>query len=77
MGGSQSNLPPRPLGFEYMCIALRERDKLRIILGTDHETTIIRQTIQQSWPAGIQKESFNLNGVHNFKLSGIRLKLHR
>ena len=68
MGGSQSILPPRPLGFEYMCIAFREPDKLRIILGTVHEATIIRQTIQKSWPPGIQKESFKLNGVHKFQL---------
>ena len=68
MGGSQSILPPRPLGFEYMCIAFREPDKLRVILGTVHEATIIRQTIQESWPAGIQKESFKLNGVHKFQL---------
>ena len=68
MGGSQSILPPRPLGFEYMCIAFREPDILRIILGTVHEATIIRQTIQKSWPAGLQKESFKLNGVHKFQL---------
>ena len=70
MGGNQSNLASRPLGFEDMCIAFREPDKLRMILGTDHEANIIRQTIQESWPGGIQKESFKLNGVHKFKFRG-------
>lgn len=70
MGGSQSSLPPAPLGCEYMCIAIREPDKLRIILGTDQEANIVRQIIQESWPMGIQKESFKLNGVYKFKLIG-------
>ena len=70
MGGSQSSLPPAPLGCEYMCIAIREPDKLRIILGTDQEANIVRQIIQESWPMGIQKESFKLNGVYKFKLKG-------
>ena len=70
MGGSQSNLPPRPLGFEYMCIAVRPSDKLRVIYGTDYEISIIRQVIQEAWLPGIQRETFMLNGVHEFKLSG-------
>lgn len=70
MGGNQSNLPPRPMGFEYMCIAVRETDKLRIVLGTDREISIIRQVIEESWPKGIQQETFKMNGVHEFKLKG-------
>ena len=70
MAGAQSNLPPRPLGFEYFCIAIRSSDKVRVILGTDYEVNIIRQAIQESWPPGIQNESFQLNGVHEFKLNG-------
>lgn len=70
MGGAQSNLGPRPLGFEYMCIAVRPSDKLRVIYGTDYEISIIRQVIKESWLPGIQRESFMLNGVHEFKLSG-------
>ena len=70
MGGNQSNLPPRPMGFEYMCIAVRETDKLRIVLGTDREISIIRQIIEESWPKGIQQETFKMNGVHEFKLKG-------
>lgn len=70
MGGNQSNLPPRPLGFEYMCIAVRETDKFRVILATDREISIIRQVIQESWPKGIQQETFKMNGVHEFKLKG-------
>ena len=70
MGGNQSNLPPRPMGFEHMCIAIRTADKLRIILGSDYEASIIRQTIQETWPKGIQREMFQLNGVHEFKLKG-------
>lgn len=70
MGGSQSNLPPRPLGFEYMCIAVRPSDKLRVIYGTDYEISIIRQVIQETWLPGIQRETFMLNGVHEFKLRG-------
>ena len=70
MGGSQSNLPPRPLGFEYMCIAVRPSDKLRVIYGTDYEISIIRQVIEATWLPGIQRETFMLNGVHEFKLSG-------
>ena len=31
---------------------------------------IIRQAIQESWPSGIQNESFRLNDVHEFKLNG-------
>ena len=70
MGGNQSNLLPKPLGFEYMCIAIRAVDKLRIILGTDFEAGVIRQIIQETWPKGIQRETFQLNGVHEFKLKG-------
>ncbi|XP_067025113.1 uncharacterized protein [Acropora muricata] len=70
MGGNQSNLPQKPLGFEYMCIAIRSEDKLRIILGGDYEISIIRQVIQECWPRGIQRELFQLNGVHEFKLKG-------
>ena len=47
MGGNQSNLPQKPLGFEYMCIAIHSEDKLRIILGGDYEISIIRQVIQE------------------------------
>ena len=50
MGGAQPNLPPRPLGFEYFCTAIRSSDKVRVILGTDYEVNIIRQAIQESWP---------------------------
>lgn len=70
MGGNQSNLPPRPMGFEYMCIAIRTADKLRIILGSDYEVSIIRQIIQETWPKGIQRETYQLNGVHEFKMKG-------
>ncbi|XP_078343312.1 uncharacterized protein LOC144629028 [Oculina patagonica] len=70
MGGNQSNLPPRPLGFEYMCIAIRQTDKMRVILGTDREISIIRQVVEESWPKGIQEETFKMNGVHQFKLKG-------
>ena len=70
MGGAESNLAPRPLGFEYMCIAVRPSDKLRVIYGTDYEISIIRQVIKETWLPGIQRESFMLNGVHEFKLSG-------
>ena len=70
MGGNHSNLPPKPLGFEYMCIAVRTTDRLRIILGGDHEAAIIRQIIQDTWLKGIQKETFELNGVFEFKLKG-------
>ena len=79
MGGSQSSLPPTPLGREYMCIAISEPDKLGIILGTDREANIVRQIIQESWPMGIQKESFKLNGVYKFKLKGcpFETSIHR
>lgn len=70
MGGNQSNLPPRPMGFDQLCIVIRETDKLRIVLGTDHEISIIRQVIEETWPRGIQQEMFKLNGVHEFKLKG-------
>ena len=75
MGGNQSNLPPRPLpprpmGFDQLCIVIRATDKLRIVLGTDHEISIIRQVIEETWPRGIQQEMFKLNGVHEFKLKG-------
>ena len=70
MGGEHSHLPPKPLGFDYMCIAVRAFDRLRIILGSDHEVAIVRQIIQETWPKGIQKETFQLNGVHEFKLKG-------
>ena len=70
MGGAHSNLPSRPLGFEYFCIAVRSSDKLRVILGTDYEVNIIRQAIRESWHLGIQNESSQLNGVHEFKLNG-------
>lgn len=70
MGGNQSNLPAKPLGFEYMCIAIRSPDKMRIILGSDYEASIIRQIIQETWPKGIQTETFQLNGVYEFKLKG-------
>ena len=70
MGGNQSNLPQKPLGFEYMCIAIRPLDKLRIILGGDYEISTMRQAIRETWPKGIQRETFQLNGVHEFKLKG-------
>jgi len=70
MGGAQSYLPPRPLGFEYFCIAVRASDKLRVILGTDYEVSVIRQVIKETWPPGIQNETSQLNGVHEFKLKG-------
>ena len=73
MGGNQSDhsdLPPRPMGFEYMCIAIRATDRMRIILATDREISIIRQVVEESWPRGIQEETFRLNGVHQFKLKG-------
>lgn len=76
MGGSQSNLPPRPLGFPCMCIAVRQPDKLRIIQGTDHEISIVRQIIQETWLQGIQRESFLLNGAHEFKLHGYPFALN-
>ena len=76
MGGSQSNLPPRPLGFEYMCIAIRHPDKIRVIHGTDREISILRQTIQETWLRGIQRESFLLNGAHEFKLNGYPFSLN-
>ena len=70
MGGNQSNLPPRPMGLEHMCIAIRTADILRIILGSDYEASIIRQIIQETWPKGILREMFQLNGVHEFRLNG-------
>ena len=70
MGGSQSNLPQKPLGFEYMCIAIYTVDKLRIIRGGDYDISIVRQAIQESWPKGIKREVFAMNGVHEFKLKG-------
>ncbi|XP_078368412.1 uncharacterized protein LOC144652262 [Oculina patagonica] len=70
MGENQTDLPPRPLGFEYMCIAIREADKMRVILGTDREISIIRQVVEESWPKGIQEEISKMNGVHQFKLKG-------
>ena len=74
--GAQASLPPRPLGFEYFCIAVRSSDKLRVILGTDHEVSIIRQVIKESWPQGIQNESPHINGVHEFKLNGRPFQLN-
>ncbi|XP_078342440.1 uncharacterized protein LOC144628243 [Oculina patagonica] len=70
MGENQTDLPPRPVGFEYMCIAIRETDKMRVILGTDREISVIRQVVEESWPKGIQEETFKMNGVHQFKLKG-------
>ena len=70
MGGNHSDLLPRPLGFEYLCIAIRPNDKIRVILGTSHEVSIIRQIIEETWPQGIQREQFLLNGVHEFKMRG-------
>ena len=75
MGGNQSNLPQKPLGFEYMCIAIRPLDKLRIILGGDYEISIVRQVIQECWPKGIQSELSQLSGVHEFKLKGFPFSL--
>ncbi|KAL9960256.1 hypothetical protein ACROYT_G033691 [Oculina patagonica] len=70
MGVNQSKLPPRPMNFGYMCIVICETDKVRVILGTDHEIEIIRKVIEESWPKGIQEETFEMNGVHQFKLKG-------
>ena len=70
MGSNHSNLPPRPIGFAYMCITIRDSDTLSIILGSDHEASIIRQIIQETWPKGMQKETFELNGVYKFRLKG-------
>lgn len=70
MGGVQSDLPPRPLGFEYFCVAVRASDTLRVILATDYEVSIIRQVIKETWPRGIQNEYPYYNGVHEFKLFG-------
>ena len=70
MGGNHSNLPPRPIGFAYMCITIRDSDTLSIILGSDHEASVVRQIIQETWPKGMQKETFELNGVYKFRLKG-------
>lgn len=70
MGGNHSDLLPRPLGFNYLCIAIRPNDKLRVILGTSREISIVRQIIEETWPPGIQREQFMLNGVHEFKMRG-------
>ena len=67
---SKVNFPPRPLGFEYMCMAIYGEDSLHIILGSDEEAAIIRQSIQEAWPKGIQKETVEFNGVYEFKLKG-------
>ena len=69
MGGDES-LPSRPSGFDYMCIAIRSPDTLRIILGTDNEAIVIRKIIEERWPRGIEKETIHLNGVHEFELKG-------
>ena len=69
MGGDES-LPSRPSGFDYMCIAIRSPDTLRIILGTDNEAIVIRKIIKVTWPRGIEKETIHLNGVHEFELKG-------
>ena len=74
--GAEGSVPARPLGFEYFCIAVRSSDKLRVILGTDHEVSIIRQVIKESWPQGIQNESSQVNGVHEFKLNGRPFQLN-
>lgn len=74
MGCNQSkvicNLPSRSVGFEYMCIVIRVGDLMSVILGTDHEISIIRQAIEETWPGGIQQEAFVMNGLHEFKLQG-------
>ena len=70
MGGNQSALPPRPPAFEYMCVAIREPDKVRVILGTDHEVSIIRRAIQELYPAAIERETVKFNGAHQFNMSG-------
>jgi len=71
MGGVQSNLPQRPAGFDYFCVAVRSPDRLRVILATQYEINIIRQVINESWPRGIQQEYAYQGGVHEFKLSGL------
>ena len=53
-----------------MCIAVRSFDKLCIILGGDYAISTMREVIQQTWTKGIQRETFQLNGVHEFKLKG-------
>ena len=51
-------------------LTLRATDKMRVILGTVYEISIIRQVIVESWPKGIQEETFKMSGVHQFKLKG-------
>ena len=70
MGGNQSALPPRPPGFEYICVAIREPDKVRVILGTDHEVVIIRRAIQELYPTDIARETLKFNGAHQFNMLG-------
>ncbi|XP_068691739.1 uncharacterized protein [Montipora foliosa] len=70
MGGAQSTLPPRPVGFEYFCVAVRAPDIFRVILATDYEISIIRRAIKETWRSGIQSEYAFYGGVHEFTLRG-------
>ena len=67
---SNLELPPRPEGFQYMCVALYGGDTLHLICGGEPEAAIMRKVIEEAWPKGIQKEAFKLNGVFEFKLKG-------
>ena len=46
--GKHSILPQKPIGFDYMCIAVPSFDKLCIILGRDYEINIMREVIQET-----------------------------
>ena len=49
MGGNQSNLVPMPFGFDYMTIAFRYTDRIRMFYATDQEINIVREIIQRNW----------------------------
>jgi len=67
MGGNQSNLIPMPFGFDYMTIAFRYTDRIRIYYATDQEINIVREIIQRNW-RGIQQEELKLGSGYQFKL---------
>ena len=62
-------LPPVKPGFSTMCISFQKVDRVNVLHLDNEGLSVIRQAINETWPAGISKESSNCDSSWSCKLS--------
>uniref|UniRef100_A0A9J2PE32 Reverse transcriptase Ty1/copia-type domain-containing protein n=1 Tax=Ascaris lumbricoides TaxID=6252 RepID=A0A9J2PE32_ASCLU len=71
MGQKVSTFPAKPPDFPFFSLTFRLSDTMLIVDASPEVANLIRDCVLCSWPAGIQREYDESNGVLQLKLNGI------